>query len=209
MSSKMHTMIWGSAPSTTCLKLWEFISEVENQKFLIYGIGDGRNAKFLAGQGFEVVAIDPDNDSVETLKKWAKDEGRKITALAGDLDSIDIGGPYDVILSVGMMNRIPDTQRDEVFGKLLERTKPFGFIAVSVFVDKHFIGSNPTPEASHFFKSGELMGYYHTCDICWTTQELYKGSGDDLFCVDRIMARKMPEGHRVDPNNIGQSVSLV
>lgn len=205
----MHTMIWGSAPSTTCLKLWEFISEIENQKFLIYGIGDGRNAKFLASQGFDVVAIDPDNDSVESLKKWAKDEGRKITALAGDLDSIDIGGPYDVILSVGVTNKILAEKRNDVFSKLLERTKPFGFNAVSVFVDKHFIGSDSASETGHFFRSGELMSYYHSCEICWATQELYKGTGDDLFCVDRVIARKMPEGHRVDPNNIGQSVSLV
>lgn len=205
----MHTMIWGSAPSTTCLKLWEFISEVENQKFLIYGIGDGRNAKFLAGQGFDVVAIDPDPDSVESLKKWAKDENRKIMALTGDLDTIDIGGPYDVILSVGMMNKVPDGKRNEVFGRLLERTKPFGFNAVSVFVDKHFIGSTPTSEAGFFFKSGELMNYYHSCDICWTTQELYKGTAADLYCVDRVIARKMQEGYKIDPKDIGQSVSLV
>lgn len=205
----MHTMIWGSAPSTTCLKLWEFISEIEDQKFLIYGIGDGRNAKFLAGQGFDVVAVDSDSDSVESLRRWAADEGRKIQVIVGDIDTMDIGGPYDVILSVGMVNKIPTDKRNDIFSKLLEKTKPFGFNAVSVFVDKHFIGSKTFAESNHFFKSGELMGYYHSCEICWATQELYKGTGEDLFCVDRVIVRKMPEGHRVDPSNIGQSVSLV
>jgi tellurite methyltransferase len=209
MSSKTHTMIWGSAPSTTCLKLWEYISETENQHFLIYGIGDGRNAKFLASQDFEVVAIDSDAEAVENLKKWAIAEGKNMSALVGNLDSIDIGGPYDVILSVGALNRISPDKRDKIFAQMLEHTKPNGYNAISVFVDKPFVRKHLSTDVGAFFKSGELMSYYHQCNISWTNQELFRGSQDDLFCVDRIIARKLPDGHMINPEDIIQTVNLV
>jgi cyclopropane fatty-acyl-phospholipid synthase-like methyltransferase len=209
MTSNKHTMIWGAAPSTTCLKLWEYISEVENQKILVFGIGDGRNAKFLASQGFEIVALDTDADLVENLKNWAKSEGRKLAAYVGDASQLDIGGPYDVILSVGMFNKIPPSQRDILFAQLLERTKPFGHVAVSVFVDKHFIDSNTKNDSKTNFCSGQLMGYFHQSYICWTNQELYKNESDELYCVDRIIVRNIPQGHKMDPKEIGQLVSLV
>lgn len=202
-------MIWGAAPSTTCLKLWEYVSEVENQKILVFGLGDGRNAKFLASQGFDIVAIDNDTDQVENLKAWGKAEGRNIIALAGDPCSMDIGGPYDVILSVGMFNKIPVDQRDSMFAMLQEKTKPFGHIAVSVFVDKHFILGDGKSDAKSYFSSGQLMEYFHESYICWTNQELYKNETDELYCVDRIIARKIPKGHKIDPKEIGQLVSLV
>lgn len=202
-------MIWGTAPSTTCLKLWEYISEVENQKILVFGLGDGRNAKFLASQGFDIVAIDNDAEQVENLKNWAKSEGKSISAMVCDPGSIDVGGPYDVILSVGMFNKIPVSQRERLFSHVLESVKPFGHVAVSVFVEKHFIESNGKGDSSTEFYSGQLMGFFHETQICWTNQELYKNESDELYCVDRIIAKKIPQGHKIDPKEIGQLVNLV
>ena len=209
MNSKMHTMIWGSAPSTTCLKLWEYVAETQNQHFLVYGIGDGRNAKFLAEQGFEVVAVDSDNEAIESLKSWAKANGAKVNAITGNLETVDIGGPYDIVLSVGVLNRVDPAKRSQVFDHLLAKTKPGGYNAVSVFVDKPFIRQSQPADIGTFFKSGELVSYYQACNIIWTNQELFRGNADDVFCVDRVIAKKMEDGHIISAEEISQSISLV
>ncbi len=63
--------------------------------------GDGRNTLYLAGQGFQVTAMDFSSSGLERLKGFAAQEGLHISTKQMDLSSpegLEQLGRYDVIL---------------------------------------------------------------------------------------------------------------
>ncbi len=204
MNKSQNTMTWGAAPTTTCMKLWEF-AEPENYKdVLVWGVGDGRNVIFLAGQGYNVTAIDPSESAIEKVDTWAKEAGININSRVESELSKNLGGPFDIIISVGMINLIPKEQREDILGNLQSITNPNGLNAVSAFIEKPFIKNNSNP----VLKSGELLGFYHSWKVHWVTQSLFK-SDDSVHCVDRLIAERMGDGEFVTPENISQNLQLI
>src|SRR5689334_3765387 len=65
------------------------------------GCGDGRNALYLAGQGFDVVAVDVAPTAFGNLNRYAKRarlQG-KITGVIADLETYEIEGHFDNVIS--------------------------------------------------------------------------------------------------------------
>ena len=207
MANSYNTMSWGTAPSTTCLKLWEFTDPEKLSDILVFGIGDGRNVIFLAQQGFNVTAVDTSKEIVDKVKKWADDVGVNINARKIDLTSLDLGGPYDTIISVGFAHVIPKDKRTELFAYLDKITKDGGFHAVSSFVDKPFL-SKSSMVTEQLLTSGELLSYYHSWRIHWSTQELFKNA-TDVHCVDRLIGEKIAPGHKISADDIQQPLGIV
>ncbi len=206
MTATQNTMIWGSAPSTTCLKLWEYVSDIGNQDVLILGVGDGRNAKFLASQNFSVVCVDPDSQAISELEKWAKIEGINLRTYVSDYDSCELSGQFDIVLSVGAIKNTNQESVEKLFSKIIAATKPNGYNAISVFIDKPFID---IADRKGLFNSGDLMSKYGSNMILWTNQELFRGNGNDLYCVDRIIAKVLPAGHKLNPDDVTGALSLI
>lgn len=206
MTATQNTMIWGSAPSTTCLKLWEYVSDIGNQDVLILGVGDGRNAKFLASQNFNVVCVDPDSQAISELEKWAKIEGIDLRTYVSDYDSCELSGQFDIVLSVGAIKNTNQESVEKLFKKIIAATKPNGYNAISVFIDKPFID---IADRKGLFNSGDLMSKYGNNMILWTNQELFRGNGNDLYCVDRIIAKVLPAGHKLNPDDVTGALSLI
>lgn len=206
MTATQNTMIWGSAPSTTCLKLWEYVSDIGGQDVLILGAGDGRNAKFLASQNFSVVCVDPDPKAISELESWAKTEGIALKTFVSDYDSFELSDQFDIVLSVGAIKNVDRDSVEKLFSKIAALTKPSGYNAISVFIDKPFINLQ---ERRELFCSGDLMSLYGNSLILWTNQELFRGDSDDLYCVDRIIAKILPAGHKLDPEEVTGALSLI
>jgi len=207
MANSHNTMFWGTAPSTTCLKLWEFTEPGKLSDILVFGIGDGRNVIFLAQQGYHVTAVDTSKETVEKAQNWANDLNIQINAFQVDMGSLDLGGSYDAIVSVGFAHIIPKEKRIEVFACLERITKDGGFHAVSAFVDKPFLSKNLIT-SEKLLTSGDLLSYYHSWRIHWATQELFK-NGDCVHCVDRLIAEKIPAGKKVTAEEIQQTLGIV
>lgn len=196
-------MYWGTAPSTTCLKLWEFADPSTFKDILVLGVGDGRNPSFLAQQGFNVTVADSNPESITRLEDFAKEQQLAINASFIDIASADLGGPYDIIISVGVAHTIPKDLRKIRFEYLESITKPGGFHAISAFVGKPFIdqmGFEP-------LFSGELLSYYHPWRVHWSTQELFRSDTKKVFCVDRVIAQKQTQ--MLDPEDITQPLGII
>ncbi len=206
MAATQNTMIWGAAPSTTCLKLWEYVSDIGNQDVLILGVGDGRNVKFLASQNFNVVCVDSDSQAISELEKWATVEGINLKTYVSDYDSCELSGQFDIVLSVGAIKNTNKDSVNNLFSKIIAATKPNGYNAISVFIDKPFID---IADRNGLFNSGDLMSKYSSNMILWTNQELFKGNGNDLYCVDRIIAKILPSGHKLNPDDVSGALSLI
>ncbi|MEZ4812763.1 MAG: class I SAM-dependent methyltransferase [Caldisericia bacterium] len=179
MDKSQNTLTWGAAPTTTCMKLWEFVEPEDYKDVLVWGVGDGRNVIFLAGQGYNVTAIDPSAEAIEKLEAWAKESGLKINTRVESVDSSNLGGPYDIVISVGLINLIPSCDREKTFQKIQSITNTNGLNAISAFVDKPFLN---TKNDAHM-KSGNFSDHIiHGESIEKLTQSLSNLAKRDFLC---------------------------
>jgi len=69
-----------------------------SNKVLCIAAGQGRNALYLAKQGFEVTALDISKVGLEQLAQTAKEQKLSLTTLQADIENIDLGNnKWDII----------------------------------------------------------------------------------------------------------------
>lgn len=98
------------------------------------GAGSGRDAAWFAGQGHEVVAIEPSGELRSQAQQlhpdpaihWLDD---RLPALEG-VYALDYG--FDVILLIAVWMHVPETHRDRAFRKLTEPLKPSGLLVFTL-----------------------------------------------------------------------------
>jgi 2-polyprenyl-3-methyl-5-hydroxy-6-metoxy-1,4-benzoquinol methylase len=109
--------------------LAETIKEKTPGKALDIGIGEGRNAIFLASQGWEVTGFDISDVGVKLTRAAAQKRGVKVEALVEDADRFDYGRQrWDLVL--GMYMHAVITRNAE---KIIDSLKPGGIIVVEGF----------------------------------------------------------------------------
>ena len=93
------------------------------------GIGEGRNALFLATQGWEVTGFDISDVAVKLAQEAAQQRGVKLEAFVEDADHFDYGRQrWDLV--VGMYMHAVITRNAE---KIIESLKPGGLLVVEGF----------------------------------------------------------------------------
>lgn len=96
-------------------------------KALDVGMGQGRNAIFLAQQGWEVTGFDPADKAVAAAQEQAKQLGVKLTALVLRDDQFDFGKEqWDLIVLsyVSLRHLVP---------RLFDALKPGGLVVIEGF----------------------------------------------------------------------------
>ena len=89
---------YGTAPNDF---LVEVINKIPKGKILCLAEGEGRNAVYLAEQGYEVVAVDSSFEGLKKADKLASDHNVHIITQIGDLTSYEITPSYwDGIVSI-------------------------------------------------------------------------------------------------------------
>lgn len=98
------------------------------------GAGSGRDAAWLAGQGYSVLAVEPS----ETMRAEGqrRHPGLSITWMADSLPSLDavfrLGAAFDVILLSAVWMHILPADRSRAFRKLIALLKPGGTLAMTL-----------------------------------------------------------------------------
>jgi 2-polyprenyl-3-methyl-5-hydroxy-6-metoxy-1,4-benzoquinol methylase len=93
------------------------------------GLGEGRNALFLAAQGWEVTGFDISDVGVKLARETARKRGLKLDAIVADVDRFDYGRQrWDLV--VGMYMHAMITRNAQ---KVIESLKPGGLVVVEGF----------------------------------------------------------------------------
>jgi SAM-dependent methyltransferase len=93
------------------------------------GMGEGRNALFLATQGWEVTGFDISDVGIQLAREAAQQRGVKIEAVVEDADRFDYGRQrWDLV--VGMYMHAVITRNA---AKIMEALKPGGLLVVEGF----------------------------------------------------------------------------
>ncbi|MBQ4847725.1 class I SAM-dependent methyltransferase [Pseudoalteromonas sp. MMG005] len=81
--------------------LKKHVSALPKGRILSLGEGEGRNAVFLAKQGYSVTAVDSSLVGLNKGKKLAKEQGAEVEFIHADLNEYDLGqAHWDGIISI-------------------------------------------------------------------------------------------------------------
>jgi len=177
---KGREFAWGREPD------WElraYLPLIPRGKALDLGIGDGRNAIFLAKDGFEVEGIDISEEAIRKCREFAEKENLRIEARVADVREFPIPeGAYACIICSYVL---PFLKRSEA-GALIRRIKaglaPGGVAYVAAFTTEdpgyRRLKERGLPEVepntffspkfgSHFFylEKGELQKFFSDFEI--------------------------------------------
>jgi SAM-dependent methyltransferase len=105
-------------------------------KVLCLAEGEGRNAVFLARQGYDVTAVDQSPVGLEKAEKLAADNGVSITTQVADLADYDLGQQaWDGIVSIAA--HVPPALRKKVHVQILPALKDKGVFILEGYTVRH------------------------------------------------------------------------
>jgi tellurite methyltransferase len=186
---------WGTEPSKQCYQILQLMPPDKHLRVLDIGCGEGRNAVFLAGHGYDTSAFDLSEVGVRKTEELARQKDVEISAFRADLNDYRLESHFDILFSTGVLHHVPQELRAEVFENCKEYTSPGGLNVFSVFVKKPFIPRSPDAEiTAHKWISGELLGLYHDWRIEWSTEEIFDCMSSGVphqHAVNRVIARKV------------------
>lgn len=156
---------WGAEPNRLLYEIMQRKPPIKPYKVLDIGCGEGKDAVFLAKNGYDVTAFDISETGIQKAKNLADIHGVKADFFKADIKDFRIETDYDIIFSSGVFHYLPFDLRQSLIDNLKEHTEINGLNVINVFVGKPFISPAPDMEKEELqvdiWKSGELFTYYH------------------------------------------------
>lgn len=135
-------------------------TEIPKGKVLMLAEGEGRNAVFLAKNGYDVTAVDISEVGLEKARKLADENNVKIETICADLNHFELGeNQWDGIVSIYC--HLPPEVRQGLYQKIEKALKPNGVFLIEGYTPeqlKHKTGgpSNPAMMVSKAVLTNEL-----------------------------------------------------
>jgi tellurite methyltransferase len=188
---------WGTEPAELCHELIRLLPPAKGVKVLDIGCGEGKDAVFMAKQGYEVTAFDITDNGIAKTKRMAKENGVEVNAFIADINDFEIEDMFDIIYSTGTIQYLDEDKIPAFFKKVQRMTKPNGLNWFNVFVDKPFIPLPPDWDRyEQLWPSGKMFTYYPEWKferIDETIFECHSSGVPHLHCMDVLVARKEPQ----------------
>ena len=148
------------------------IGRLPKGKALDIATGEGRNAIFLAQQGFDVDAVDISAVGLRKAQRLAKEMKVKINTILADLDSHQIGKErYDLIVDFYFLNR-------RLIPKIKKGLKNGGRVIFETYILEHRdLGTTGPKDPKYFLKPNELISLFKGFRILFYREGIFKEGG--------------------------------
>jgi SAM-dependent methyltransferase len=163
-------------------------------RVLCLGEGEGRNAVFLAAQGFEVVAVDASAVGLAKAERLAQERRVHITTVRADLADYALGlDAWDGIVSIWC--HLPPAPRARLHHNLASALRPGGAFLLEAYTPAQLALGTGGPKSIELLPTlatlrGELAGL----DLELATErerEVYEGRGHGgRSAVVQVVARR-------------------
>ena len=178
--------LYGKEPAVF---LKQKIAMLRKGKALVLAMGEGRNAVYLAQNGFDVTGVDISEVAIEKCKKLADERNTKVNSVVADLTDYDMGkAQYDLITNFYFYDK-------SLFSKIIEALRPGGLFVLEQFSIEHLKqGTHFGPKnPDYLVKSNELLEIFKSTRILYyedTVVELDEGMHKGKAGVIRLIAQK-------------------
>ena len=121
--------VYGTEPNTFLVDAADVIPK---GRVLCLAEGEGRNAVYLAGLGYEVVAVDASEVGIKKARVLATDREVNLEAVVADLNEYEIEPEsWDGIVSI--FCHLPSANRPALYKKVAKGLKPGGILVLEAF----------------------------------------------------------------------------
>lgn len=133
----------------------EFFRIPKGGRVLCLAEGEGRNAVFLAKQGYAVTAVDQSSVGLEKARNLAKESGVEVSTIVTDLADYDLGKEiWDGVVSIAA--HVPYELRKKLHGQVFSSLKIGGVFVLEAYTERQLemdgIGG-PPPSQKEMFMS--------------------------------------------------------
>ena len=181
--------IYGKEPAAF---LKQKISGLKKGKTLVLAMGEGRNAVYLAQNGFDVTGVDISEVAIEKCNKLAKERNTTVNAVVADLTDYDMGEvQFDLITKFYYYE-------PSIFPQVIDALKPGGMFILEQFSIDHLkyreISRFGPRNPDYLIKPNELLGHFKSLRILYyedTVVELDEGMHKGTAAVIRLIAEKV------------------
>lgn len=134
--------------------------------------GEGRNAVFLAQNGFEVDAVDISEKGLKKARKLAREKGVKINTFLVDLDRYQIEKErYDLIANFYFLKR-------RLIPRIRKGLKRKGKVIFETYLLEHrTFGTGGPKQAKYFLKPNEPLRLFRNFRILFYREGIFKEGG--------------------------------
>ncbi len=149
-------------------------------KALDIAMGEGRNALYLATQGFEVEGLDKDEQAIQACLSAAKSRGLKLIARTVDLEQYQlIPNRYDLIICFYYLQR-------NLILQMKAALKSGGMVVYETFlIDNHLQFGHPR-HREYCFEYNELLEFFRDFRVLFYQEGMAEGQ----TYTARIIAQK-------------------
>ncbi len=174
--------------------LREHVGSLLRGRVLCVAEGEGRNAVFLARQGFEVSSIDLTEAGVAKTRRLATQRRVNGVAVTGDLATADLGiQSWNGIVSI--FAHLPPAIRRDLHRRVVDALAPGGVFLLEAYTPNQIgrgTGGPPVPELAMTLADlrRELDGleFVHAAE---TERQVIEGHGHTGLCsVVQVIARR-------------------
>jgi SAM-dependent methyltransferase len=145
--------VYGKLPNDF---LKERYAAIPKGKVLLLAEGEGRNAVFLAKQGYDVTAVDLSSIGLEKAKKLAADSDVAIEVICEDLESFDLGErKWDGIVSISC--HLPPEVRQHLYRRIEQALKPSGVFLLEGYRPEQLEYRTGGPPLAEWMTSKETL----------------------------------------------------
>jgi 2-polyprenyl-3-methyl-5-hydroxy-6-metoxy-1,4-benzoquinol methylase len=165
--------------------LKKYLHLLPRGKALDMATGEGRNAVFLAQNGFEVDAVDISQKGLNKARKLAREKGVKMNALLVDLDHYQIEKDrYDLIANFYFLKR-------RLIPKIRKGLKKGGEVIFETYILEHrTLATGGPKQAKYFLKPNELLRLFKDFRILFYREGIFR-EGKKRKAVASLIAQKI------------------
>lgn len=195
---KTEKYYWGLAPNQMTYEVLKLRPPIKPYRVLDIGCGEGKDAVFLARNGYIVSAFDIAEAGLEKGRRLAECNNVEVDFFKADANTYRPDTEFDIIYCSGVLHYVELNQRQSFFESMKECTVKNGINAMNVFVKKPFIEFYPDIEDVDMeiepWYSGQLATYYHDWLFRKNDEIIFSGNCGGPWhkhCMDIVIAEKV------------------
>lgn len=188
------TFLFGNNPNITITE-FEHMFE-KNWNILDVGCGDGKNAFYLAQQGFSNIDVfDISQTAIEKVERLSKKANLNINTQVTSVQDFEFCKKYDLMLSFGVFHFISKEDWKTFIMKAQKNTNIGGIHIIQIFNDSIAPTPDIAPYAIGIAKDGEIKDLYKDWEIIQFLSYSFQEEHPDVplhsHASNKLVARKV------------------